>query len=147
MSIGPHVAMEVVADPAFLAELTQEADRIDRSQSWIVQRCLRTSLPDLEKLPAEASVLEGMKRSPLRNAIRRRSLELDLALAESPDPAVSALAAAPRGTEARTFYMPEDLHLALNREGDRLRLTSDEILWWAWERNREAIRSLPAVSG
>jgi uncharacterized small protein (TIGR04563 family) len=35
-----------------LDEIQREADRLDRSLSWIVQRCIRAGLPDLRKLPS-----------------------------------------------------------------------------------------------
>jgi uncharacterized small protein (TIGR04563 family) len=37
---------------AMLADLQREADRLDRSLSWVVQRCVRTGLPTLEKQPS-----------------------------------------------------------------------------------------------
>ena len=35
-----------------LKEIQREADRLDRSLSWIVQRCIRAGLPGLRKLPS-----------------------------------------------------------------------------------------------
>jgi uncharacterized small protein (TIGR04563 family) len=35
-----------------LADLQREADRLERSLSWVVQRCVRGGLPTLEKLPS-----------------------------------------------------------------------------------------------
>jgi uncharacterized small protein (TIGR04563 family) len=35
-----------------LADLQREADRLDRSLSWVVQRCVRAGLPTLEKQPS-----------------------------------------------------------------------------------------------
>lgn len=37
---------------SMLEVLQQEADRLDRSLSWVVQRCVRTGLPELRKLPS-----------------------------------------------------------------------------------------------
>ena len=34
---------------AMLTELQREADRLERSLSWVVQRCVRTGLPSLTK--------------------------------------------------------------------------------------------------
>jgi uncharacterized small protein (TIGR04563 family) len=34
---------------AMLMELQREATRLERSLSWVVQRCVRTGLPTLEK--------------------------------------------------------------------------------------------------
>jgi uncharacterized small protein (TIGR04563 family) len=36
---------------AMLKEIQQEANRLERSLSWIVQRCVRAALPTLEKQP------------------------------------------------------------------------------------------------
>lgn len=35
-----------------LGAIQTEADRLDRSLSWIVQRCVRMGLPELRKLPS-----------------------------------------------------------------------------------------------
>jgi uncharacterized small protein (TIGR04563 family) len=35
-----------------LKDLQKEADRLERSLSWVVQRCVRGGLPTLEKLPS-----------------------------------------------------------------------------------------------
>jgi uncharacterized small protein (TIGR04563 family) len=35
-----------------LADLQQEAERLERSLSWVVQRCVRGGLPSLGKLPS-----------------------------------------------------------------------------------------------
>ena len=37
---------------AMLAEIKEEAARLDRSLSWIVQRAWRIARPDLRKLPS-----------------------------------------------------------------------------------------------
>jgi uncharacterized small protein (TIGR04563 family) len=39
-----------------LKDLQQEADRLERSLSWVVQRCVRAGLPTLEKLPSTQEV-------------------------------------------------------------------------------------------
>ena len=36
---------------AMLKDIQREADRLDRSLSWIVQRCIKAGLPELRKLP------------------------------------------------------------------------------------------------
>ena len=35
-----------------LKDIQLEADRLDRSLSWIVQRCVKAGLPELRKLPS-----------------------------------------------------------------------------------------------
>jgi len=35
-----------------LDALTAEAERLDRSLSWVVQRCVRRGIPELKKLPS-----------------------------------------------------------------------------------------------
>ena len=35
-----------------LTDLQREADRLERSLSWVVQRCVRAGLPTLGKLPS-----------------------------------------------------------------------------------------------
>ncbi len=37
---------------AMLEEIEKEALRLDRTRSWIVQRCVRIALPELKKLPS-----------------------------------------------------------------------------------------------
>jgi uncharacterized small protein (TIGR04563 family) len=37
---------------SMLKSLQQEADRLDRSLSWIVQRCVKTGITELRKLPS-----------------------------------------------------------------------------------------------
>jgi len=38
-----------------LKDIQHEADRLDRSLSWIVQRCIKAGLPELKKLPGTDS--------------------------------------------------------------------------------------------
>jgi uncharacterized small protein (TIGR04563 family) len=42
-----------------LHEIQREADRLDRSLSWIVQRCIRAGLSELRKLPSTDSPPPG----------------------------------------------------------------------------------------
>ena len=35
-----------------LDALTREAERLDRSLSWVVQRCVRLGMPELKVLPS-----------------------------------------------------------------------------------------------
>jgi uncharacterized small protein (TIGR04563 family) len=35
-----------------LAEIDHESLRLDRSKSWIVQRCVKLALPEIRKLPS-----------------------------------------------------------------------------------------------
>lgn len=37
---------------SMLQEIQKEAARLDRSLSWIVQRCVKIGLPDIRKLPS-----------------------------------------------------------------------------------------------
>ena len=41
-----------------LEDIRQEANRLDRSLSWIVQRCVRIAIPEIRKLPSVNDVLE-----------------------------------------------------------------------------------------
>ena len=41
-----------------LEDIRQEANRLDRSLSWIVQRCVRIALPEIRKLPSVNDVLD-----------------------------------------------------------------------------------------
>ena len=137
------VRVDVIGDPAFFAEVSGEAARLDRSLSWVLQRCLHTALPELAKLAPDSDEVAAMKLSPLRNPIRLASLQANLALADSGDPAIAKLATAPKGTEKRMLFMPRDMYEAFDREGERLKLSSDEILMWAWKRGGDEMRSLP----
>ncbi|MCA9528926.1 MAG: TIGR04563 family protein [Myxococcales bacterium] len=42
-----------------LQEIQHEAARLDRSLSWIVQRCVKIGLADVRKLPSVNDVLDG----------------------------------------------------------------------------------------
>ena len=48
-----------------LKDIQREADRLDRSLSWVVQRCVRSALTELRKLPStqEAAVPTPEPRS------------------------------------------------------------------------------------
>lgn len=37
---------------SMLQEIQHEAARLDRSLSWIVQRCVKVALPEIRKLPS-----------------------------------------------------------------------------------------------
>jgi uncharacterized small protein (TIGR04563 family) len=41
---------------AMLTDLQREAHRLERSLSWVVQRCVRTGLPSLGKQPSTQEV-------------------------------------------------------------------------------------------
>jgi hypothetical protein len=140
------VRVDVIGDPAFFAQVSEEAARLDRSNSWIVQRCLLTALPALAKLAADSDEVSGMKLSPLRNPVRLASLRANLAMADSSVPAVAELASVPKGTEQRMFFMPRDMYEAFDREAERLKLSADELLMWAWKHSGDSVRSLPSVS-
>ncbi|HJK94863.1 MAG TPA: TIGR04563 family protein [Polyangiaceae bacterium LLY-WYZ-15_(1-7)] len=44
-----------------LEEIEHEALRLDRTRSWIVQRCVRIALPELKKLPSINDIEEQPK--------------------------------------------------------------------------------------
>jgi uncharacterized small protein (TIGR04563 family) len=48
-----------------LKDIQREADRLDRSLSWVVQRCVRSAITELRKLPStqEAAVPTPEPRS------------------------------------------------------------------------------------
>ena len=46
-----------------LKDIQHEADRLDRSLSWIVQRCIKAGLPELRKLPGTDSPAAPMTDS------------------------------------------------------------------------------------
>jgi uncharacterized small protein (TIGR04563 family) len=35
-----------------LNELKKEADRVDRSMSWVVQRCIRATMKEIKSMPS-----------------------------------------------------------------------------------------------
>lgn len=125
--------------------IKDEAARLDCSLSGVLRECLLRSLPDLAATPVDAPAVAAMKKSPLRNPIRLAALGANLALAESDDPAQRELATTPMGTEARTFYLPRSVYAAFDAEGDRLKLSSDEILMWAWQQNRGRLRTVSSL--
>jgi uncharacterized small protein (TIGR04563 family) len=44
---------------SMLQEIQKEAARLDRSLSWIVQRCVKIGLSDIRKLPSVNDIPEG----------------------------------------------------------------------------------------
>ncbi|AKF05619.1 TIGR04563 family protein [Sandaracinus amylolyticus] len=44
---------------SMLQDIQHEAARLDRSLSWIVQRCVKIGLPEIRKLPSVNDVDEG----------------------------------------------------------------------------------------
>ena len=44
---------------SMLDEIQKEAVRLDRSLSWIVQRCVKVALPEIRKLPSVNDVEEA----------------------------------------------------------------------------------------
>lgn len=47
-----------------LQEIQKEAARLDRSLSWIVQRCVKIGLPDIRRLPSVNDVEGGEDDNP-----------------------------------------------------------------------------------
>ena len=43
---------------SMLDEIQREAARLDRSLSWIVQRCVKIALPEIRKLPSVNEIEE-----------------------------------------------------------------------------------------
>jgi uncharacterized small protein (TIGR04563 family) len=43
---------------SMLDEIQREAARLDRSLSWVVQRCVKVALPEIRKLPSVNDVEE-----------------------------------------------------------------------------------------
>lgn len=39
--------------------LQEEATRLDRSMSWVVQRCVKLALPEVRELPSMSDIDEG----------------------------------------------------------------------------------------
>jgi len=46
-----------------LTEIQHEAARLDRSLSWIVQRCVKIGLPEIRKLPSVNDVDEATEEA------------------------------------------------------------------------------------
>jgi uncharacterized small protein (TIGR04563 family) len=44
---------------SMLQDIQHEAARLDRSLSWIVQRCVKLGLPEIRKLPSVNDVEDG----------------------------------------------------------------------------------------
>jgi len=86
------VKIRVVANPSFFADVTNEALRLDRSQSFILQRCVGTTLPRLAALSPASTEVQAMKKLSCRN---RDAMET------SPPSS--------RDAESRVFFLPESL--------------------------------------
>jgi uncharacterized small protein (TIGR04563 family) len=52
MSITDKRKQSLYFPEAMLQEIQKEAARLDRSLSWIVQRCVRIGLGDIRRLPS-----------------------------------------------------------------------------------------------
>jgi uncharacterized small protein (TIGR04563 family) len=52
MSITDKRKQSLYFPEAMLQEIQREAARLDRSLSWIVQRCVRIGLGDIRRLPS-----------------------------------------------------------------------------------------------
>ncbi len=52
MSQADNRKQSIYIPASMLREINREMDRIDRSRSWIVQRCIKIGLPEIKKLPA-----------------------------------------------------------------------------------------------
>ncbi len=49
---------------SMLQDIQHEAARLDRSLSWIVQRCVKIGLPEIRKLPSVNDVDEAAEGAP-----------------------------------------------------------------------------------
>src|ERR1041385_4095971 len=49
---------------SMLQEIQKEAARLDRSLSWIVQRCVKIGLSDIRKLPSVNDIPDGDDDNP-----------------------------------------------------------------------------------
>ena len=49
---------------SMLQEIQKEAARLDRSLSWIVQRCVKIGLSDIRKLPSVNDIADGEDDDP-----------------------------------------------------------------------------------
>jgi uncharacterized small protein (TIGR04563 family) len=49
---------------SMLDEIQKEAARLDRSLSWIVQRCVKIALPEIRKLPSVNEIEESDETEP-----------------------------------------------------------------------------------
>jgi uncharacterized small protein (TIGR04563 family) len=68
-NLSRHRKQSLYFPDSMLRELEREARRIDRSLSWIVQRCLRERMPEIRRLrAATASVAE-----PERGEVEQKS--------------------------------------------------------------------------
>ncbi|MEZ4287453.1 MAG: TIGR04563 family protein [Polyangiales bacterium] len=47
-----------------LQEIKQESARLDRSLSWIVQRCVKIALPEIRKLPSVNDIPDDDEAPP-----------------------------------------------------------------------------------
>ena len=52
MSQADKRKQSIYIPASMLREINREMDRLDRSRSWIVQRCIKLGLPEIRKLPA-----------------------------------------------------------------------------------------------
>lgn len=111
------MAVELRGEAELVATLREEALRLERSSSWIVQRCLRSSLPVLAQMAPDALELGSLRAEPSSEA-----------------------------SEASLIYMPPEMYGELERQGERLKLSQVAVVKWAWAQNRDEILALAPLS-
>jgi len=101
------VAIRVAGDRAFFDEVAREAARLDRSPSWLLADRLGATLPKLDASMMAASV--GPSALPKSESKPRR---------------------------VWTFFVPRDVMETCSRLAVRLKISSDDIVAWAWQAGR-----------
>ncbi len=100
------VAIRVAGNRAFFDDVAREAARLDRSPSWLLARCLSSTLPKLADTVAVAA-------------------------------AATVSEPAPKSRRVWTFFVPRDIVEHCARLAVRLRISSDDVVAWAWQAGRE----------
>ena len=100
------VAIRVAGDRAFFDDVAREAARLDRSPSWLLADRLGTTLP-----------------------------KLDAAMAASVTPSAPPRAES-KPRRVWTFFVPREVMETCSRLAVRLKISSDDIVAWAWQAGR-----------
>lgn len=104
------VAIRVAGDRAFFDDVAREAARLDRSPSWLLAHCLGETLP---KLAASMAATQTTAPAPKPESKPRR---------------------------VWTFFVPREIVELCARLAVRLKISSDDIVAWAWQAGRADVR-------
>lgn len=119
--------------------LSEHAERLDRSRSWIMKKCWALQRDRLAALAPDSDELRRIKaESPGRHPLRQQALKVHALDPDSHD--------APKGMAAVTIFGLAEHLDELDAEGERLGLATWEILDWALQQSTAELAALPPAA-